>query len=173
MFLKNYKHTHFGYQFFGCILPKKKSYHNKLKTILHLPITDITKRTHVMQLWTFCKTKNMYNTACLLYDIYMYSQHTYVSINIHIIITCACVTILTHVQFLHELQAVHQHMYLFVKKYKNVYFWYQLLWVNVAHEHIIWETLKKYITSSRNWNFLYFIDTSILSTPNNVLYRYI
>ena len=49
----------------------KKSYHNKLKTILHLAITDITKRSHMMQLKTFCKTKKMYYTACF-HMIYIY-----------------------------------------------------------------------------------------------------
>ena len=42
-----------------------------------------------------------------------------------------------------------------------------------THDHIIWETLKNYITSSRNWNFLYCIDVSILNPPNTVLYTYI
>ena len=42
-----------------------------------------------------------------------------------------------------------------------------------THEHIIWETLKNYSTSSKNWNVLYCIDISILSTLNAVLNRYV
>ena len=40
-------------------------------------------------------------------------EHTYISIHIHILITCVYFTILTHVKFLHELSAVYQYMYLF------------------------------------------------------------
>ena len=42
-----------------------------------------------------------------------------------------------------------------------------------THEHIIWETLKNQSTSSKNWNFLYCIDISILNTHNAVLNRYV
>ena len=38
------------------------------------------------------------------------------------------------------------------KKYKNVHFPYQKLRVYIAHEHIILETLKNHITSTKNWN---------------------
>ena len=41
-------------------------------------------------------------------------------------------------------------MYLFLKNYKNAHFAYQLLWVYIAHEEIISETLKIYVTSSNN-----------------------
>ena len=42
-----------------------------------------------------------------------------------------------------------------------------------THEHIIWETLQNYSTSSYNWNFLYCIDISILNIHNAVLNRYV
>ena len=62
--------------------------------MLHLAIT-YTKRTHIMEFGTLGKSKNMYNTADFLYFIDIYSQHTYLSLNIHIIITSAYFTILT------------------------------------------------------------------------------
>ena len=67
--------------------------------MLHLAVTYTTKKTHIMQFRTFGKSKNMYNTAGLLYVIDIYSQHTYISLNIHIIITFAYFTILTNVNF--------------------------------------------------------------------------
>ena len=142
MFWKKYKHKHLGYEFCRCILSMKKSYHNKLKTIWHLAITYATKRTHIMQLWTFAKTKSIYYTTCLLYDIYIYSQNTYRPLNIHIIITSVYLTILLHVNLLYKLQTVHQYIYFFLKKkYKNVHFSYQLLQVYASYEHIVLEIL--------------------------------
>ena len=151
----------------------KKSYHNKLKSILHLAITDITKRTHMMQLWTFGKTKkNVQYSMFAVWYIYVFSAHLCICkytyhqdmCLFHNTYTCKILTWTSSSTSTYVVLS---------KKYKNVYLWYQLLWVYVSHEHIIIETLKNYITSSKNWNFPYFIDISILSTHNAVLYRYI
>ena len=53
----------------------------------------------MMEFGILGKSKNMYNTAYFLYFIDIYSQHTYLSLDIHIIITSANFTLLTSVIF--------------------------------------------------------------------------
>ena len=66
--------------------------------MLHLAIV-YTKRTHMMEFGTLGNSKNMYNTAGFPYFIDTYSQHTYLSLDIHMVITSAYFMILISVIF--------------------------------------------------------------------------
>ena len=58
---------------------------------------------------------------------HIYSQHTYIFHNIHVIITSKYVFILQTVICEHKVQTIHQYIYLFVKHEKHTHFGYQLL----------------------------------------------
>ena len=47
------------------------------------------------------------------------------------------------------------------KNHNNAHFAYQCLWVYMAHEEIIWETLKNYVTSSNNLQKNNFCDLTL------------
>ena len=85
--------------------------------------------------------------------------------------TCSYLTILTHKNFTWASTTTSRYV-LISKQLQKCLLLYQLLHMYVANEHIIWETLNRYITSRRKWNCPYFIDISILRTRNTVLYRY-
>ena len=150
----------------------KKSYHNKLKTILHLAITDLTKKTSYNATLNFWQNqKHVQYSMFAVWYIYVSSAHL-----------CICKYTYHHHMSLFEntysckiLTCTSSSMSTYVVLSKKVQY---LLVISIAfcvctHEHIIWETLKNHSTSSKNWNFLHCIDISILSTHNAVLYTYI
>ena len=94
----------------------------------------------------------MYITAGFVYVRDTYFHHMCLSHDIHMVTICTYVMILTSVIFGHKLQTIDQNIYFFLKNYNDVHFAYQLLWVYMAHEEIISETLKNYVTSSNNFN---------------------
>ena len=106
--------------------------------------------------------KHVQHSRFSLCERYIFSPHLLISWHTygpHICLchdTCKC-------NFWHELQTIDQNIYLFLKNHNHAQFAYQLLWLSMAHEEIILETLKNYVTSSHNlqkknsygwiWNF--------------------
>ena len=115
---------------FMCMYPMNTSYEEHLKTIWHVAGTGTF---HTLYIYVLLPLR-------ILYFIYIsflmtsyahfrniYSQHTYIFHNIHIIITSKYVMILTTVICEHKVQTIHQYIYLFFKHYKHTHFGYQLL----------------------------------------------